>query len=96
MVGVFDQVAPGQLSVRTVEPTTIGGRASLGGVRVQPVQPGDSDLPPGDPLTLGASRAAGTEPAQLPIYQETREAAQQDVSRFPWWLLALIGVLAMA
>jgi len=96
MVGVFDQVEPGMISVRTMDPPPPGGRITISGLLVQPSQAGDEDLPPGDPLILGASRAATTEPVNLPVHQETREAAQQDVPRFPWWLLAAIIALGLA
>jgi len=95
MTGVFDQVDPGYLSLRTIENPTVGGRTTIGGLTVQPTQGPNNDLPAGDPLIGSVGRVAGidTEPV-TPMFTETREAAQQDVIRFPWWLALIPLALA--
>jgi hypothetical protein len=94
MVGVFDQVEPGLVSIRTIEDPVIGGRTTISGLTVQPSQGGSSDFPSGDPLVHTVGHLVGTEPV-TPMFTETREAAQQDVTRFPWWLALLPLALAM-
>ena len=94
MVGLFDQAAPGAVSVRTLEEPNTGGRINPAGLLVQPTQPPDDTVNAIDPLVRTANITARAEPAQIPVTTETREAAQQEPMRLPWWVIVPI-ILAM-
>lgn len=94
MVGVFDQVTPGLLSVRTLEEPNTGGKVNAGGIMVGPTQPPDDTVGVIDPLVRTANITARAEPAQIPVMRETREASQLEPMRLPWWIIVPI-LLAM-
>jgi len=94
MYGTFAQEDAGPVAMQFLDEASPGGRVTASGLVTQPLM--EPVIAHADPVVDSVAILQGGQVSfDTPVSTETRQAAGQDSTALPWWLIVVAAAVAV-